>query len=63
MRALAWSLLTGITTPDEHQMRGFADRYLSPNAGIAELRCTGSGAELLGGSTVHLPAALVQRSR
>jgi broad specificity phosphatase PhoE len=67
MRAVAWSLLTGITVPDQDQMRSFrrfANRYLIPNAGIVELRCTGSGApELLGGSTIHLPAALAQRSR
>jgi 2,3-bisphosphoglycerate-dependent phosphoglycerate mutase len=67
MRAIAWSLLTGITTPDEDQMRSFrhfADRYHIPNAGIVELRCTGRDApELLGGSTIHLPAALAQRPR
>ncbi len=46
MRAVAWSLLTGITTPDEGQMRSFrhfASRYLIPNAGVIELRQAGHG--------------------
>ena len=41
MRAVAWSLLTGITTPDQDQMRSFrrfASHYLIPNAGVIELR-------------------------
>jgi len=67
MRAVAWSLLTGITTPDEGQMRsfrGFANRYLIPNAGVVELRHAGDGAPaVLGGSTLHLPAALAPRPR
>jgi 2,3-bisphosphoglycerate-dependent phosphoglycerate mutase len=67
MRAAAWSLLTGITTPDQDEMRSFrhfANQYHIPNAGIIELRCTGRDApELLGGSAIHLPAALAQRSR
>jgi 2,3-bisphosphoglycerate-dependent phosphoglycerate mutase len=67
MRAVAWSLLTGITTPDQEQMRGFRDfanRYLIPNAGVVELRQAGNGAPaLLGGSTLHLPAALAPRPR
>ena len=67
MRAVAWSLLTGITTPDQEQMRsfrGFANRYLIPNAGVVELRHAGNGATtLLGGSTLHLPAALAPRPR
>lgn len=67
MRAVAWSLLTGITTPDQEQMRsfrGFANRYLIPNAGVVELRQAGNGAPaLLGGSTLHLPAALAPRPR
>src|ERR1022692_125087 len=62
IRALAWSLLTGISTPDHDQMRSFrhfANRYLIPNAGVVELRCTSHGAPaLLGGSTIHLPDAL-----
>ena len=61
MRALAWSLLTGISTPDHDQMRRFrhfASRYLIPNAGVIELRCTsGDPPVLLGASTIHLPAA------
>lgn len=67
MRAVAWSLLTGITTPDQEQMRGFrsfADRYLVPNAGVVELRQAGNGAPaLLGASTIHLPAAQSPRPR
>jgi broad specificity phosphatase PhoE len=67
MRAVAWSLLTGITTPDQDQMRSFrnfANRYLIPNAGVVELRHADNGAPaLLGGSTIHLPAALAPRPR
>jgi 2,3-bisphosphoglycerate-dependent phosphoglycerate mutase len=67
MRAVAWALLSGVTTPDQEQMRGFrrfADRYRVPNAGVMELRRTGSGVPaLLGGSTLHLPAALAQPPR
>ena len=67
MRAAAWSLLTGITTPSQEQMRGFrrfADRYLIPNAGVIELRQAGRDAPvLLGGSTIHLPASLTPRPR
>jgi len=67
MRAVAWSLLTGITRPDENQMRSFrrfANRYLIPNAGVIELRNTdGDAPALLGGSTIHLPAALARRPR
>ena len=67
MRAVAWSLLTGITAPNQDQMRGFrsfANRYLIPNAGVVELRHAGSGAPaLLGGSTIHLPVALAPRPR
>jgi 2,3-bisphosphoglycerate-dependent phosphoglycerate mutase len=47
MRAVTWSLLTGITTPDQDQMRNFrsfADRYPVPNAGVIELRHAGNGA-------------------
>ena len=67
MRAVAWSLLTGITTPDQDQMRGFrcfANHYLIPNAGVIELRQADNDAPaLLGGSTIHLPAALTPRPR
>jgi broad specificity phosphatase PhoE len=67
MRAVAWSLLTGITTPDHDQMRSFrrfANRYLIPNAGIIELRQAGHDTPvLLGGSTIHLPVALTPRPR
>ena len=67
MRAVAWSLLTGITTPDHDQMRSFrrfASRYLIPNAGVIELRQAGQDAPvLLGGATVHLPDTLARRPR
>ena len=67
MRAVAWSLLTGITTPGQDQMRSFrrfANHYLIPNTGVIELRQAGHDAPaLLGGSTIHLPAALTPRPR
>jgi broad specificity phosphatase PhoE len=67
MRAVAWSMLTGITTADQDQMRAFrrfANHYLIPNAGVTELCLDGHDAPvLLGGSTIHLPAALAQRPR
>ncbi|MEV6909829.1 histidine phosphatase family protein [Amycolatopsis sp. NPDC051071] len=43
IRAVMWSLLTGITTPDSEAMRGFrtfADTYVVPNGNITELRYT-----------------------
>ena len=65
MRAVAWSLLTGVTIPNEEQMRSFrsfADRYLIPNVGVIELRHVGNDAPaLMGGSTIHLPSALAHR--
>ncbi len=67
MRAVAWSLLTGITAPDQEQMRSFrefANHYLIPNAGVVELRHVGNDSPaLLGGCTIHLPAALAPRPR
>lgn len=67
MRAVAWMLLTGIVTPDHDQMcsfRGFADRYLIPNAGVIELRqAAHDDPVLLSGSTIHLSAALTPRPR
>jgi 2,3-bisphosphoglycerate-dependent phosphoglycerate mutase len=67
MRAVAWSLLTGITTPGHDEMRSFrrfASRYLIPNAGVIELRQAGHDTPvLLGGSAIHLPAALTPRPR
>jgi probable phosphoglycerate mutase len=67
MRAVAWSLLTGITTPDHDQMRSFrrfANRYLIPNAGVIELRQAGHDAvALLGAATIHLPGPLTPRPR
>jgi len=59
MRAVAWSLLTGISTPRPGDMRGFrrfADRYLIPNTGVIELRCAGREAPaLMGACAIHLP--------
>jgi hypothetical protein len=67
MRAVAWSLLAGVTRPGEGQMRSFrefASRFLIPNAGVLELRhADGDAPALMGGSTIHLPAALAQRQR
>lgn len=67
MRAVAWSLLTAITAPGENEMRSFrrfANRYLIPNAGVVELRCTAHDAPaLLGGCTIHLPTTLAPRPR
>jgi probable phosphoglycerate mutase len=61
MRAVAWSLLTGVTTPGQEEMRGFrrfADRYLIPNTGVIELRCAGREAPaLMGACAIHLPGA------
>ncbi len=61
MRAVAWSLLTGVRAPGPEEMRGFrrfADRYLIPNAGVIELRCAGDEAPaLMGACAVHLPGA------
>jgi broad specificity phosphatase PhoE len=61
MRAVAWSLLTGISAPGPEEMRGFrrfADRYLIPNAGVIELRCAGHEAPaLMGACAIHLPGA------
>ncbi len=61
MRAVAWSLLTGVTTPGPEEMRGFrrfADRYLIPNAGVIELRCAGrEPPALMGACAMHLPGA------
>jgi 2,3-bisphosphoglycerate-dependent phosphoglycerate mutase len=63
MRAVTWSLLTGITSPDSGDMRSFrrfANRYLIPNGAITELRGVDGVHRLLGGSTAHLPSALAQ---
>ena len=44
--------------------RRFASHYLIPNAGVIELRQADNDAPaLLGGSTIHLPAALTPRPR
>lgn len=43
IRAVMWSVLTGVTTADSEAMRGFrtfADTYLVPNGNITELRYT-----------------------
>jgi probable phosphoglycerate mutase len=64
MRAVAWSLLTGVSTPDGQQMRNFrsfAHSYLIPNGSIVELSAAGHDTSvLLGGGTIHLPAALAE---
>lgn len=60
IRAVAWSLLTGITTPDQDQMRSFrrfADRFHVPNASVTELRHADDGTAQVTGCTIHLPAA------
>ena len=45
-------------------VRRFASHYLIPSAGVIELRQAGRDAPaLLGGSTIHLPAALTPRPR
>jgi probable phosphoglycerate mutase len=63
MRAVAWSLLTGITAPAGDEMRSFrsfANVYRIPNGGVVELcYADHDGPRLLGGSTIHLPTALV----
>jgi probable phosphoglycerate mutase len=62
LRAVAWSLLTGISRPDHDQMlsfRHFASRYRIPNASVVELRWTsGDPPALMGASTIHLPTTL-----
>ncbi|MFB4318838.1 histidine phosphatase family protein [Actinomadura sp. 21ATH] len=64
MRALMWSLTTGVTEPDAAEMRAFArfQRVCTvPNGAVLELRGSGGGPEdlrMLAGSFTHLPAAL-----
>lgn len=63
MRALMWSLLTGVTEPDSERMREFR-RFLTtcatPNGGIVEVRYRDGGDPyLVGAGTAHLPEALV----
>lgn len=63
MRAVAWSLLTGVTEPtpaDMRQFRAFTSLYPVPNCGVMELRYyPGETApSLMGGGTLHLPASL-----
>lgn len=65
MKSVAWSLLTGITTPDTAAMRnfrGFADAYLIPNGGIIEIHYVNDTPSLMGGSAFHLPGALLSQS-
>lgn len=60
MRAVAWSLLSGVTVPSAADMadfRRFAAGYRTPNGCVVELR-TRPGRpvpSLMGGSTLHLP--------
>jgi broad specificity phosphatase PhoE len=59
MRAVAWSVLTGITVPDQDQMRSFrrfTERFLVPNASVIELRHADDGTAQLTGCTIHLPS-------
>ena len=70
MRAVAWSLLTGVAAPGQDQMRSFrrfTSRYLIPDAGIIELRQAGHAprpARRLHHSPPrrHDPAATVRRT-
>ncbi|MDL4770625.1 MULTISPECIES: histidine phosphatase family protein [Thermomonosporaceae] len=61
MRALMWSLLTGVTTPDSAAMaefRHFLDTCAVPNGAIVELRPGGpEGFLVIAGSSAHLPSA------
>jgi hypothetical protein len=60
VRAVAWSLPTGVTTPDQGQMpsfRRFAGCFLVPNASVIELRHADDGTAQVTGCTIHLPAA------
>ena len=61
MRAVAWSLLSGVTAPGASDMADyhrFADSYRTPNGCVVELRCRAGRPvpALMGGSTLHLPA-------
>jgi 2,3-bisphosphoglycerate-dependent phosphoglycerate mutase len=59
VRAVVWSLLTGVRAPGAAEMREFrtfADRHVVPNGGIVELRNTGA-IVLPSGTTVHLTEA------
>jgi broad specificity phosphatase PhoE len=62
MRAVAWSLVTGVTVPGPDDMRAFrrfAGGYYTPNGGVVELRARPGrpAPALIGGSTLHLPPA------
>ena len=61
MRAVAWSLISGVTAPDAADMAGFhrfATGYRTPNGCVVELRYRPGRTvpSLMGGSTLHLPA-------
>lgn len=60
MRAVAWSVLTGITSPAEADMgnfRSFARVCIVPNGSVVELRYPGPDAPAtLSGTTIHLAA-------
>jgi 2,3-bisphosphoglycerate-dependent phosphoglycerate mutase len=60
MRAVAWSLVSGVTVPSAADMgafRQFAGSYWTPNGGVIELRYrVGRPVPvLMGGTTLHLP--------
>jgi probable phosphoglycerate mutase len=60
MRAVAWSLVSGVTEPSAADMQGyrqFAGRYWTPNGGVIELRYrVGRPVPvLMGATTLHLP--------
>ena len=61
MRAVAWSLLSGVTVPaaaDMADFRRFAVGYRTPNGGVVELRSRPGRPvpALMGAATLHLPA-------
>jgi 2,3-bisphosphoglycerate-dependent phosphoglycerate mutase len=60
MRAVAWSLVSGITVPTAADMQSFirfSAGYRTPNGGVIELRHRPGwrGPVLMGASTLHLP--------
>ncbi|MFP3968963.1 histidine phosphatase family protein [Actinomadura fulvescens] len=62
MRAVLWSLFTGIVTPDTAAMRAFRTftaTCVVPNGAIVELRRGGpESLQAVAGATAHLPAPL-----
>jgi hypothetical protein len=60
MRAVAWSLVSGVSVPSVADMEGyrrFAAGYYTPNGCVIELRYRPGRRVpvLMGGSTLHLP--------